>query len=66
MTATTLKRRIRAYRKVQALWKQACEYEGIEPTAQFVCWSEDNPHYEAYQKAINTYLVLCDKKGDTR
>lgn len=64
MIVTILKRRIRAYRKVQALWQQACEYEGIEPTAKFVCWSEDNPYYEAYSKAIGRYLVLCNTQGE--
>lgn len=63
MTATTLKRRIQAYRKVQAQWKQACAWEGIEPSAQFVCWSEDNPYYAAYNKAISKYFVLCDSTG---
>lgn len=41
---------------VQDLWKKACKWEGIEPEAKFVVFSEDNPYMPEYDRAMGKLL----------
>lgn len=41
---------------VLACWKRACEHDGIEPSARFVVFSDDNPHAKAYNDVMGKYL----------
>jgi len=41
---------------VRELWKMQCEHDGIEPTAPFVVFSDDNPIAPLYQQAMSVYF----------
>ena len=36
-------------------WVSACNYEGIEPSSSFVCFSENNPFVPFYEKALTEF-----------
>ncbi len=36
---------------VRQLWAKCCEHDGIEPSAKFVVWSDDNPYVKFYNQA---------------
>ncbi len=41
--------------EIGELWVKACEHDGIEPGAKFVCFSDDNPFMAEYNKKMKTY-----------
>ncbi len=44
---------------VQALWRKACEFDGIPADSQFVIFSEANKFHEFYNIAMRRYLEAC-------
>lgn len=42
---------------LKELWKQACEYDDIEPEAKFVVFSDDNPYLPKYNKYLSMFLT---------
>ena len=44
--------------EVKRLWNLMCEWDGIEPTAQFVAFNANNPFTLDYNKAVHTYMRL--------
>lgn len=43
---------------VRELWRNACEHDGIEPSAMFVLLSDDNPFWQEYNNAIQGYMAM--------
>jgi len=46
-------------RLVKALWIKACRYDGIDPTARFIIFSDENPHLPRYNKMMALYQNVC-------
>lgn len=44
--------------QLDALWLEAVTYDGIEPGAKFVVFSEHNPHMAEYHKLMPEFLRL--------
>jgi hypothetical protein len=43
---------------VRATWVRACEYDGIDPSAPFVVFSDDNPHREPYNALVEKLFEM--------
>lgn len=41
--------KLQATLKLKALWRAACEYEGIPEESKFVCFTPGNIHAKAYE-----------------
>lgn len=41
---------------VKELWHAQCQADDIDPTSQFVVFSDDNPITPLYQHALSVYL----------
>ena len=40
---------------VGSIWLKMCEHDGIDPTATFVVFSDDNPYKVFYNSALRQY-----------
>ncbi len=41
---------------VAVLWRKACEYDEIETSAKFVCFSADNRDADLYNRAVGELM----------
>ena len=41
---------------VRQLWKQACQHDGIDPSASFVVFSDGNPYRGFYNSAVEELM----------
>lgn len=48
---------------IKELWVLACEFDGIEPGAKFVVWSDKNPYARKYNFAVRASQV-CAQIGN--
>ena len=46
-----------AKRLLKALWIKACRYDSIPVDSKFVCFSNDNPYVERYNKIIRLVMA---------
>lgn len=44
--------------QLQQLWLAALDYDGLEPEAKFVVFSDDNPHMVEYNRIMPKFLRL--------
>jgi hypothetical protein len=46
------------WEKIEQLWQQCCQAEGIDVEAQGVVFRRDNAYLPAYDEALRAYLTL--------
>ena len=44
-----------AFAKVKILWTRMCKADGIDPTSNFVVFSDSNPYAKEYNEAMASY-----------
>ena len=47
-----------AHNEVKRLWIAMCEHDGIQPGANFVVFSDQNPYAAAYNEAMTIWMRL--------
>jgi hypothetical protein len=44
--------------EVRRLWRSAAAHDGLDAGSDFCVFTDDNPHAQAYQRAMEDYLAF--------